>query len=140
MLVPLMVDANRQTGLATLVADVVDQQGAAVYRSHPNHPLRVLHERELPLLFFAPGIMPARDPCKGCVPEWTLRVGYGEGTPTSIALANTTGYRTLLGRSSSSWRSASSWPRAWRSRRCSSPRRNRTSSPTCRTISRPRSR
>jgi signal transduction histidine kinase len=95
MLEPLMSTANRQTSLATLVAEVVDRDGRAIYRSAAQ-PLRVLEQRKLPLVFFAPDIMPTRDPCDGCVPEWHLRVGYAEGSAASIAYASTRGYRTLL--------------------------------------------
>lgn len=96
LLIPLMAAADRKTGLATLVASVTDQTGHEVYRSHPRRELRVLEERELPLLFFAQEIMPSPEPCPSCLPVWHLRVGYGEGTAASIAAASTTGHRTLL--------------------------------------------
>jgi signal transduction histidine kinase len=96
LLAPLVAAANRKTGLATLVADVVDQDGREVYQSHPRDQLRVHEERRLPLVFFAPAVMRAPDPCPGCLPEWRLRVGYLEGTAGDIALASTTSHRTLL--------------------------------------------
>ncbi len=96
LLAPLVAEARRHTNLATLGADLLDQRLAQVYRSDPNHALQVVEERTLPVLFFSPGIMPAQEPCRGCQIEWTLRVGYEEGTAQAIAHASTSGHRTLL--------------------------------------------
>jgi signal transduction histidine kinase len=96
LLEPLTATAQRKTSLATLVIALEDHTGVEVYRSHPQQPLQVLEERRLPLLFFARSIMPSPDPCPTCLPVWTLKVGYGEGSAAAIAVAGTSGHRTLL--------------------------------------------
>jgi signal transduction histidine kinase len=93
---PMVRDASRLTGLATLAVEVVDAGGVPVYRSAGRPPARVLHERPLPLIFFAPDIMPARLACEGCYADWRLRIGYREGTLEQIARTSSAGQRTLL--------------------------------------------
>ncbi len=93
---PLVAEARRRTSLATLEADLMDQRQEPVYRSDPVHSLQVIEQRQLPVVFFSPGIMPGQDLCRGCQTEWTLRVGYEEGTAQTIAHASTSGHRTLL--------------------------------------------
>jgi signal transduction histidine kinase len=95
-LTPMMTALDNKTNLATLVADVVDENGNPVFRSDARAPREVLQERHFSLMFFSPQFSRTPDPCTNCLPEWTLRVGYGEGTAAAIAYANTTGHRTLL--------------------------------------------
>jgi signal transduction histidine kinase len=97
LLTPYVTSLNRKTNLATLVAEVIDEDGNEAVLSSGNPPLVAIEQRKFPLMFFATNLMREPERCTACVPEWTLRVGYREGTPAAIAYTSTTGHRTLLG-------------------------------------------
>jgi signal transduction histidine kinase len=94
---PHMQAASGRTGLATLVAAVVDQDGRVLFDGgEPEGVRHFLDERVVPLLFFSPYLVPSEVPCEPCLGELRLRVGYGDQTIERIVGAQTLGNRVLL--------------------------------------------
>jgi signal transduction histidine kinase len=94
---PRLADVNRQSGLARLMAAVVDEGGRVVHVDGAAEAgSEFLDEREVPLQFFDPDLMPAFLPSRSYPAAWRLRVGYGAQSVATLAEARTRGPRILL--------------------------------------------
>jgi signal transduction histidine kinase len=97
LVAPHVQAASATTGLATLMAAIVDQDGRVLFNGgEPEGVRHFLDERTIPLHFFSPQSLSAEVPCEPCLGELRLRVGYGDQSIESIVRAQTIGNRVLL--------------------------------------------
>lgn len=94
---PRLAEVNQRSGLGRLMVAVVDERGDVVYVDGSQEAgSRFLDEREVPLLFFDPDLMPAFLPGQRYPAAWRLRTGYGDQSVAGLARARTRGSRILL--------------------------------------------